>query len=53
MIYPEEKSSDLTAPLAILLAIAGLLAALFATSGRKEYRRQRWGSTNSIAGAGR
>ncbi|MBB4232387.1 hypothetical protein [Rhizobium mongolense] len=51
MIYPEEKSSDLTAPLAILLAIAGILAALFARP--KGYRRQRWGSTNSIAGAGR
>jgi hypothetical protein len=34
MMYSEEKSSDLTAPLALLLAIAGILAALFATSGR-------------------
>lgn len=34
MIYSREKSSDLTAPLAVLLAIAGVLAAPFATGGR-------------------
>ncbi|APO72507.1 hypothetical protein IE4872_PD01991 (plasmid) [Rhizobium gallicum] len=33
MIYSEEKSSDLTVPLAILLASAGIPAAPFATSG--------------------
>ncbi|MBB4277932.1 hypothetical protein [Rhizobium mongolense] len=42
MIYSGEKSSYLTVPLAILLAIAGVLAAPFATGGRNRSTGRVW-----------